>query len=40
MFNDKTNEVMKDDFDSLKNKYQDNLESMKCSNLVFDSVQL
>ena len=36
MINDKADEVMKDLFDSLKNKYQNNLESMKGSEFVFD----
>ena len=33
-------EVIKDLFDSLKNKYQNNLESMKGSEFTFDYVQL
>ena len=33
-------EVIEELFDSLKNRYQSNLESMKGSELVFDYVQL
>ena len=40
MFNDEADEVIKELFDSLKNGYQNNLESMKGSELVFDYVQL
>ena len=40
MINDETNEVMKELFDSLKNRYQNNLESMKCSEFVFGYVHL
>ena len=40
MVNDKADEVIKELFDSLKNRYQNNLESMKGSEFVFDYVQL
>ena len=40
MINDETDEVIKELFDSLKNRYQNNLESMKGSEFVFDYVQL
>ena len=40
MINDKADEVMKELFDSLKNRYQNNLESMKGNDFVFDYVQL
>ena len=40
MINDEADEVMKELFDSLKNRYQNNLESMKCNDFVFDYVQL
>ena len=36
--NDKADEVINKLFDSLKNKYQSNLESMKGSTSVFDYV--
>ena len=38
--NDETDEVIKELFDSLKNRYQNNLETMKGSEFVFDYVQL
>ena len=38
MINDKTNKVIKKLFDSLKNRYQNNFESMKGSEFVFDYV--
>ena len=38
--NDEVDEVIKELFDSLKNRYQNNLESMKGSAFVFDYVQL
>ena len=38
--NDEADEVMKKLFDSLKNRYQNNLESMKGSDFVFDYVHL
>ena len=40
MINNEVNEVKKELFDSLKNRYQNNLESMKGSEFVFDYVQL
>ena len=40
MINDEANEVIKELFDSLKNRYQNNLESMKGSEFVFDYVNL
>ena len=40
MINDEADEVIKELFDSLKNRYQNNLESMKGSEFVFDYVQL
>ena len=40
MINDEANEVIKELFDSLKNRYQNNLESMKGSDFAFDYVQL
>ena len=39
MINDEANEVIKELFDSFKNRYQNNLESMKGSEFVFDYVQ-
>ena len=39
MINDEADEVIKELFDSLKNRHQNNLESMKGSELVFDYVQ-
>ena len=39
MINDEADEVIKELFDSLKNRYQNNLESMKGSEFVFDYVQ-
>ena len=38
MINDETDEVLKELFDSLKNRYQNNLESMKGNDFVFDYV--
>ena len=38
MINDEANEVIKEFFDSVKNRYQNNLESMKGSEYVFDYV--
>ena len=38
--NDEAEEVIKELFDSLKNRYQNNLESMKCRDFVFDYVHL
>ena len=40
MINDKVDEIIEVLFDSLKNRYQNNLESMKGIEFVFDSVQL
>ena len=40
MINDEADEVIKELFDSLNNRYQNNLESMKGSEFVFDYVQL
>ena len=40
MFNDKIDEVIEELFDSLKNRYQNNLESMKGKESVFDYVHL
>ena len=38
MINDEVDEVSKNLFDSLKNRHQNNLESMKGSEFVFDYV--
>ena len=38
MINDEADEVIKELFDSLKNRYQNNLESTKGSELAFDYV--
>ena len=40
MINGEADEVIKELFDSLKNRYQNNLESMKDIEFVFDYVQL
>ena len=40
MINDKADKVIKENFDSLKNRYQNNLESMKNSEFYFDYVHL
>ena len=40
MINDQADEVIKEIFDSLKNKYQNKLESMKGSDFAFDYVHL
>ena len=40
MINDEADKVIKEFFDSLKNRYQNNLESMKGSEFVFDYVNL
>ena len=37
--NDKVDEIIEKLFDSFKNRYQNNLESMTGSELVFDYVQ-
>ena len=40
MISDAADEVIKKLFDSLKNRYQDNLQSMRGSEFVFSYVQL
>ena len=40
MMNDEADEVIKELFDSLKYRYQNNLESMKDSDFVFNYVHL
>ena len=40
MINEEADEVIKEIFDSLKNRYQNNLESIKGGEFVFDYVQL
>ena len=40
MINDEADEVIKELFDSLKNRYQNNSESLKDNELDFDYVQL
>ena len=40
MINDEANEVIKKLFDSLKNRYQNNLQPMKGSEFLFDYVHL
>ena len=40
MISDEADEIIKKLFDSLKNKYQKNLESMRSSEFVFDYVHL
>ena len=40
MISNNADEVIKELFDSLKNRYQNNLESMKGSEFVFDYVHL
>ena len=40
LMNDEANKVIKQLFKSLKNRYQNNLESMKGSEFVFDYVHL
>ena len=40
MINDKADEIIEEIFDSLKNRYQNNLESMRGSEFVFDYVNL
>ena len=39
MMNDKVEGIIQELFDSLKNRYQNNLKSMKGSEFVFDYVQ-
>ena len=40
MISDEADEIIKEVFDSLKNRYKNNLESMKGSESAFDYVQL
>ena len=40
MINDEADEVIKEFFDSLKNRYENNLESIKGSEFVFNYVHL
>ena len=40
MMNDEADEVIKELFDSLKNRYQNNLESIKCIEFVFNFLNL
>ena len=40
LINDEVDKFIKELFDSLKNRYQNNLESMKGSDFVFDYVHL
>ena len=40
MINDKADKAIKELFDSMTNRYQNNLESMKGNNFVFNYVQL
>ena len=40
MINDEADGIIKEFFDSLKKRYQNNLESMKGSEFVFDNVHL
>ena len=40
MINDETDEVIKELFDSLRSRYQNNLESMKGIEFVFNNVHL
>ena len=40
MISDEAGEVIKKLFDSLKNRYQNNLQSMRGSKFVFDYIQL
>ena len=40
VISDETNEIIVKIFNSLKNRYQNNLQSMKCSESVFDYVHL
>ena len=40
IINDETNEVINELFDSHKNRYQNNSDSMKVSEFVFDYAQL
>ena len=38
MINDEADEIIEELFDSLKNRYQNNFESMRASEFVFDYV--
>ena len=40
MINNETDEVIKEAFDLFKNRHQNNLESMKRSEFIFDCIQL
>ena len=40
MINDKADKIIRELFDSLKNRYQNNLESMKGSEFIFDCIHL
>ena len=40
LINDKADKAIKELFDSMTNRYQNNLESMKGNNFVFNYVQL
>ena len=40
MINDEADKIIKELFDSPKNRYQNNLESMKGGEFIFDYVQL
>ena len=40
MITNEADEILKECFDSLKNRYQNNIESMKGSEFVFDCVHL
>ena len=40
MINDKADKIIKENFDPLKNRYKNNLESMKNSEFFFDYVHL
>ena len=40
MINDEAEEVIKELFNSLRNRYQNNIESMKASEFVFDYAYL
>ena len=40
MITDEADEIMSDLFNLIKNRYQNNLESMRCSEFVFDYAHL
>ena len=40
MMNDKADKIIEELFDSFKNRYQNNLESMKVKQFIFDYVHL